>query len=94
MLDAGNGWEAMLLLEHYDKPVDLLLTDVVMPGISGRDLAERIAVGRPGMKVLFSSGYTDDAMVRQGVLEKSANFLAKPYTGAQILGKVREALDS
>ncbi len=64
-----------------------------MPGMSGRELAERLAPRRPGIKVLFTSGYTDDAMVRQGVLESGVAFLQKPFVPETLARKVREVLD-
>ncbi len=91
---AGGGDEALRLLERHEEPVHLMLSDVVMPGISGPELAARVRELRPGMKVLFASGYTDDAILREGVFGHSANFLNKPYTIEALTRKVREVLDA
>ena len=94
VLRAASGEEALRLLERHEEPVHLLLSDVVMPGMSGRLLAEQLAQIRPGMKVLYMSGYTSDTTVRHGVWEGKVNFLNKPFTAAALLRKVREVLDS
>jgi PAS domain S-box-containing protein len=94
VVEAATGEEALRLLAGREDPVHLLLTDVVMPGMSGRNLAEEIVHDRPGMKVLYMSGYTGDAIVRRGVLEARSAFLNKPFTAAALLRKVREVLDS
>ena len=94
VLGAATGEEALRLVERHEAPVHLLLSDVVMPGMSGRELAEQLAQTRPGMKVLYMSGYTSDTIVRHGVLEAQVPFLNKPFTGAALLQKVREVLDS
>jgi CheY-like chemotaxis protein len=94
VLGAATGEEALRLLEGHEKNVHLLLSDVVMPGMSGRQLAEQLAQPRPGMKVLYMSGYTGDTIVRHGVLEAQVSFLNKPFTAAALLRKVREVLDS
>ena len=71
-----------------------MITDVVMPQMSGRELAERILEVRPSLPVLFMSGYTDDAIVRHGLLDEKLNFLQKPFDSASVARKVREVLDS
>jgi CheY-like chemotaxis protein len=91
VLSAATGEEALALCAAGQRP-DLLLTDVVMPGISGRVLAERLGRAQPGLKVLFLSGYTDDEVLRHGVRTESLTFLQKPYTPAQLRAAVRAAL--
>jgi CheY-like chemotaxis protein len=93
MLTTENGYEALRVAQERQGPIHLLLTDVVMPKMGGRELAERLTPARPEMKVLYLSGYTDDAIVHHGVLEPGIAFLQKPFT-PQVLGrKVREVLD-
>jgi two-component system cell cycle sensor histidine kinase/response regulator CckA len=94
VLTASNGGEALLVLERHEGPVHVMLTDVVMPGISGRDLATRMADAHPEIKVLYTSGYTDDAILRHGMLDDLTHFIGKPYTVAELTRKVREVLDS
>jgi CheY-like chemotaxis protein len=94
ILGAPDGEEAIRVSEQHEGPIHLMLTDVVMPGISGRVLAERLAVQRPKMKVLYMSGYTDNAIVRHGVLDKEVILLQKPFTVEALAQKVREVLDS
>jgi CheY-like chemotaxis protein len=93
VLAAENGMEAVKLAERFDRPIHLLLTDVVMPGMSGRELAGRLAVERPGMRVLYMSGYTNDAIVHHGVLEPGLFFLEKPFSQDGLMRKLREVLD-
>jgi PAS domain S-box-containing protein len=93
VLEAGHGAEALSLCESHTGSIDLLITDVVMPVLGGRELADRIALLRPDIKVLFVSGYTDDAVVRNGVMADSVQFLHKPFTPSTLLSKVREVLD-
>jgi signal transduction histidine kinase len=93
VLQAPSGAEALALAGQHMGPIHLLLTDVVMPGMSGRELAEHLANDRPGTKTLFMSGYTDDTVVRHGVLQAEAAFTQKPFTFDALLRKVREVLD-
>jgi two-component system cell cycle sensor histidine kinase/response regulator CckA len=90
---AASPYEALLLCESHRGPIHLLLTDVVMPEMSGAELAKRIAPSRPDMKVLFMSGYTDDSIVRHGVLESEMAFLQKPFTPESLARKVREVIN-
>lgn len=94
VLLAANGEEALLLLERYREPVHLMVTDVVMPGMSGQNVAKRLDRTAPGTKVLYMSGYTDDIIVRHGVLDEGMPFLGKPFTVVELTRKVREVLDS
>ncbi|MBA4062986.1 MAG: hybrid sensor histidine kinase/response regulator [Isosphaera sp.] len=94
VLDAGNGREAAGVAAGHPGPLHLLLTDVVMPGgVGGRQVAEAVLARHPGAKVLFTSGYTDDTVVRHGVLENGTHFLQKPFSPAALAQKVRDVLD-
>jgi PAS domain S-box-containing protein len=93
VLEARHGGEALLLCERHPDPIHLLATDVVMPQMSGRELAERLLPLRPEMQVLYMSGYMDDAIVRHGLINAGVPFLQKPYTPAALAAKVREVLD-
>jgi two-component system, cell cycle sensor histidine kinase and response regulator CckA len=94
VLSAGTGEEALRILGHHAGPVHLMMTDVVLPGIGGPLLAAQTASSHPQMKVLYASGYTDDAILRHGVLANPAHFLSKPYSLADLHRAVRDALDS
>jgi two-component system, cell cycle sensor histidine kinase and response regulator CckA len=93
VLEAADGVEALQLMRENRTPIDLLLTDVVMPGINGRVLAERLAPRYPKMRVLYMSGYTDSFIAGHGVLEAGTHLLHKPFTEEALVRKVREVLD-
>jgi len=94
VLDAGTAAAALALAHAHGGPIHLLLTDVVMPGESGRQLARRLGEVRPDMRVLYTSGYSDDAIVHHGMLEPGLNYLQKPFTPATLARSVREVLDA
>jgi signal transduction histidine kinase/ActR/RegA family two-component response regulator len=91
---ASHPEDAVLFSDEHAETIDLLVTDVVMPGMGGRDLAERIVASRPGIKVLYVSGYTDDAISQHGVSDSVADLLQKPFTPSILAQKVREVLDA
>ena len=93
VLVAENGEEAVRICHESSDRLDLMLTDVVMPGLSGREVAEKVARRRPDMKVLYMSGYTDDAIGHHGVLERGIELLQKPFTPNSLAEKVRQMLD-
>jgi PAS domain S-box-containing protein len=94
VLQAADGPSALAASRAYQGELHLLVTDVVMPGMNGRELAERLAAERPGLRVLYVSGYTEHAVVRHGVLEKGIAFLSKPFDLRDLTRTVREVLDS
>lgn len=92
VLEARDGSEALRAGEQHEKPLDLLLSDVVLPKMGGRELAERLSRSHPEMRVIFMSGYTENAIVHHGVLDPDINFIHKPFTVIELLRKVREVL--
>jgi two-component system, cell cycle sensor histidine kinase and response regulator CckA len=94
VLAAADGAESLRLAAECDRRVDLLLIDLVLPDVHGRELSEKLAAGRPKMRVLFISGYTQAAALEQGLLESGAAFLAKPFNRRALADKVRQVLDS
>src|SRR6185295_2060742 len=93
VISAGSGAEALTLARAHKGTIDLLVTDVVMPGMDGRELADRLGPIHPETRCLFMSGYTDDAVVRRGVREQGMPFLQKPFSIDALALKVREVLD-
>lgn len=93
VLDAPSGEAALRIADGYGEPIHLLLTDVVMTGIAGRELADRLRPVRPELKVVYMSAYTAEVMSQHGVIEADVPFIAKPFTPDYLLRKVREVLD-
>jgi CheY-like chemotaxis protein len=94
IMAAGDGNEALRLVAQHRRPLDLIVTDVVMPDMGGRQMVEQLVTTFPRARVLYLSGYTDDAVVRHGILHDQVPFLQKPFTAAALRRKVREVLDS
>jgi PAS domain S-box-containing protein len=94
IIEAANGQEGLSICQQPETKFDMLVTDVVMPKMSGRQLAEQVERLRPGTKILYMSGYTDDEVLRQGVVKAGENFVEKPFTFDTLTQKIRELLDS
>lgn len=94
VLEASNGEEALALAERHEGPLDLLLSDVVMPRMGGPELAQALVERRPNVKVLYMSGYTEHPMVRRGVVESGVAFLQKPFTPTVLVSRIREVLEN
>ena len=93
VLVAENGEDALRISKEHEGTIDLLITDVVMPRMGGKEVAERLQTLYPRMKVIYMSGYTDDSIVHRGVLAPGLNFLEKPFSPAGLTRKVREVLN-
>ena len=93
VLEADCGAEAVRIVARHPGPLHLLVTDVVMPGVGGREVAETVRARHPGIKIIYMSGYTDDAVVRHGIVEATDAFLQKPFTPMSLARKAREVLD-
>ena len=93
VMKAQNGEKALKVTDEHNGQIQLMVTDVVMPGMNGRELAKRLYPMRPEMKVIYMSGYTDEAIVHHGVLDSGLNFIEKPFTPKGLAYKVREVLD-
>jgi PAS domain S-box-containing protein len=94
VIEAANGVKALVLCDKGEYQYDLLMTDVVMPEMGGRELSEKLKERLPNLRVLFTSGYTDDAVVRHGVIEVNTNFIQKPFSAEALADKIREILDN
>jgi PAS domain S-box-containing protein len=94
VLEANGGADAVRLCQEHEGPIHLLLTDVVMPSTSGREVAEQVTLLRPTIRVLFMSGYTDAAIVHHGILDSSVEFIQKPFSPSTLAKKIREVLDT
>ena len=93
VIEAANGGDALAVCEKQQSPIALLVSDVVMPRMSGPELATSLKALHPEMKILYTSGYTDAAVVRHGLSEETMNFLQEPFTPSQLTRKVRDVLD-
>lgn len=94
VLEARDGIEALLLVSHYSEPIDMVLTDIIMPQMGGRELAGHLKGRWPELKVMFMSGYTDDDVVRQVISASGIDFLQKPFTPNLLASRVRKVLDA
>jgi CheY-like chemotaxis protein len=94
VIESERGEQAIEFVQHSQMRIDLLLTDIVMPGIGGKQLAKRLLELRPGLRVLYMSGYAHGVINNRGILSENALLLPKPFTRAILLRRVREALDT
>jgi DNA-binding NtrC family response regulator len=93
VLTASNTDELLQTIQEYDGSIDLLLTDVIMPGLNGRELYERLRDSYPSLKVIYMSGYTDDVIAHHGILEEGFDFIQKPFSINNLTDKLRKVLD-
>jgi len=93
VLVAGNGKEALAICERTPTPVDALVTDVVMPGMGGKELADRVVERFPNLKILFMTGFTDDELLRRGSLDQGETIMVKPFSPRDLLRRLREVLN-
>jgi two-component system, cell cycle sensor histidine kinase and response regulator CckA len=93
VMHAENGKSALAIAETYEGSIDLLITDVIMPEMNGEELARKISVLKPDIRILFTSGYTEDVIAPHGVLAGDIHFIGKPYKPNQLAVKIREVLD-
>ena len=93
MLEAADGREAVAVAERSRETIHLLMTDLMMPHLSGHEVADRLTAARPSLRVLFMSGYTEDVVVLQGIEEATVDFLHKPFKLDELKNRVREILD-
>ncbi|HUQ15774.1 MAG TPA: PAS domain S-box protein [Gemmatimonadales bacterium] len=93
VLEARHGADALRIVEESGRPIDLVVTDLVMPEMGGKELAERLRAHRPGLKILFMSGYTEKAIAADGVMPPNTGFVEKPFTVEQLMRRLREILD-
>jgi two-component system, cell cycle sensor histidine kinase and response regulator CckA len=94
VLAAAHGRDAIRVAEEHSEKIDLMLTDVIMPGMTGREVAEKVQAARPDMRVLYVSGYTDNIIAERGMLAPGTAFLQKPFSPTHLAAKVREVLDA
>jgi response regulator RpfG family c-di-GMP phosphodiesterase len=94
VLEAGGGEEAIRLCRKHKDAIDLLITDVVMPKMSGKNVANQVQMVHPETRVLFMSGYTDEAIVHHGIVDSHIAFIQKPFSETGLMQKIREVLDS
>jgi two-component system, cell cycle sensor histidine kinase and response regulator CckA len=94
VLEAASGSQALRIVAEHESPIHLLISAVIMPVMSGRDLVAALQASHPGIRVLYASGYTDDAVVRHGMIDPGMAFLQKPFAPESLLLKVREVLDA
>jgi two-component system, cell cycle sensor histidine kinase and response regulator CckA len=94
VLTAANGGEALLLCEKFNSKIDLLLTDMVMPGMGGQELSKRLLRLRPGTRVVYMSGYSENANIHHGTIERGTDFVEKPFSPQELTRRIREVLDT